>query len=225
MVVDDDQLSRTIVVDMVTEHPDLELVSKHENAMDAYKALKTEDIDLLFLDVEMPGMTGLELLKSVKELPQVILTTSHAKYAAESYEYDVTDFITKPVSLPRFLKAVEKAQNKEQEANAAGVGKNTIFVKADSRYVQLSLEDILYIEALGNYVSIYTPNGRYTILSTMKDIEKKLCPPDFIRVHRSHIVRLDKIEVIEDNYILIQDKNISIGKVYREELQKLVKTL
>lgn len=216
LVVDDDDLSREVVKDMVESTEGLELVASCNNAMDAYNILLNEQIDITFLDVEMPKMSGLELLESLEVLPQVVLITSHPEYAAESYEYNVTDFLVKPVAMPRLLKAVERAK---RYASSGGEAKQrTIFIKTDSRLVQLNVESIYYIEALGNYVIVYTEKGRHTVLSTMKDLEKKLPVSDFIRVHRSYIVRLDKIDSIEDNFILINDKQISIGKVYKEHL-------
>ena len=221
LVVDDDALSREVVQDLVKDTPGLELVGSCGDAMEAFQYLKKQDVDLIFLDVEMPKMSGIELIKNIDTLPQVVLITSHTEYALESYEYDITDFIAKPVQAARFLKAVEKAQKLHQtEAISNSSTNDTIFIKTDSRLVQVETDKIQFIEALGNYVNIYTDNGRYTILSTMKEIEKKLTPPNFMRVHRSYIVRLDKIEMIEDNYILINERQINIGKVYKDELNK-----
>lgn len=224
LVVDDDELSRNIIEDLISG-TDLTLVKSCSNAMEAFNILQTEKIDLLFLDVDMPKMSGIDLLKSLKELPQVILITAHAKYAVESYEYNVTDFIVKPISQQRFLKAVEKAKKNLSNPIAEIGGTNTIFVKADSRLVQLPLEQILYIEALGNYVNIYTAGGRYTVLTTMKEAESKLNGPKFARVHRSFIVQVDKIESIEDNLINIGGKAIPIGKNFKEELMKSINML
>lgn len=224
LVVDDDELSRNIIEDLIAE-TDLTLVKSCSSAMEAFNILKSEKIDLLFLDVDMPKMSGIDLLKSLTELPQVILITAHARYAVESYEYNVTDFVVKPISHPRFLKAVEKAKKNLQQPSVEIAGSATIFVKADSRLVQLPVDQILYIEALGNYVNIYTPGGRYTVLTTMKEVEARLTPPAFARVHRSFIVKVDKIESIEDNLINIGGKTIPIGKNYKEELMKGIKML
>lgn len=226
LIVDDDALSREIIQDLVEQTPDLTLVKSCESAMEAFNVLKDESIDLVFLDVEMPEMSGIELIKNVDVLPQVILVTSHTEYALESYEYNVTDFIAKPLQPARFLKAIEKAKKMHQMEEApASTSASTIFIKTDSRLVQVDTRNILFIEALGNYVNIYTDKGRYTILSTMKEIEKKLGPPEFARVHRSYIVRIDKIDLIEDNLIAINDKQINIGKVYKEELTKQLNML
>lgn len=225
LVVDDDALSREVIKDLVQSAEGLELAGTCSDAMEAYKLLKNEQIDLVFLDVEMPKMSGLELLESLDVLPQIILITSHPEYALQSYEYNVTDFLVKPVALPRFLKAIDKAQKIAQSSADERSKDGSIFIKTDSRLVQLTVHNILYVEALGNYVMVYTEKGRHTVLSTMKDIEKKLPAPDFMRVHRSFIVRVDKIDSIEDNFIQIHDKQIAIGKVYKDQLLKSLNML
>ncbi len=224
IVVDDDDLSRSVIEDLIEETDTLELIATCSDAVEAFKVIKEDHIDLVFLDIEMPKMNGLEMMRTLSPLPQIILVTAHEKYALESYEYDITDFLHKPISLARFMKAVDKAY-KVFEGNRASITSQdkTIFIKADSKLVQINTEDVLYIEALGNYMRIFTANGqKYTILSTMKDIISKLSSEDFVRVHRSFIVRIDKIESIEDNYIVINNKQINIGKAYKDDLtQKL----
>jgi DNA-binding LytR/AlgR family response regulator len=224
LIVDDDEFSRSVIEDLVKEIDTLELIKSCSDAVEAFKIIKEEHIDLVFLDIEMPKMDGLEMMRSLSPLPQVILVTAHEKYAVESYEYDVTDFLQKPISLARFMKAVDKAINRFEEKRASITTQDkTIFIKADSRLVQINTEDILFVEALGNYMRVFVADGsKYTILSTMKDISSKLNSSEFVRVHRSFIVRMDKIQSIEDNYIVIDKKQISIGKAYKDDLtQKL----
>ena len=224
IVVDDDDLSRSVIEDLIEETDTLELIQSCSDAVEAFKVIKEDHIDLVFLDIEMPKMNGLEMLRTLSPLPQVILVTAHEKYAVESYEYNITDFLHKPISLARFMKSVDKAYRKFEEGSVSITSQDkTIFIKADSKLVQINTEDILFIEALGNYMRIFTSNGqKYTILSTMKDIISKLSAEDFVRVHRSFIVRIDKIESIEDNYIVINQKQINIGKAYKDDLtQKL----
>jgi DNA-binding LytR/AlgR family response regulator len=216
LVVDDDELSRSILADLINETDSLELTKSCEDAIEAFNIIKDEHIDLVFLDIEMPKMDGMEMLRTLSPLPQVILVTSHSKYALESYEYDVTDFIQKPVTHARFLKSVEKALSRFEGNRANITSKDkTIFIKTESKLVQINTEDVLWVEA----------KGKYTILSTMKDIASKLSAEEFVRVHRSFIVRVDKIETIEDNYILINQKQISIGKAYKEALSKRLNLL
>lgn len=226
IIVDDDELSRSILEDLVNDTEELELIKSCEDAVEAFKLIKDEHIDLVFLDIEMPKMDGMEMLRNLNPLPQIIFVTAHGEYAVESYEYNVTDFIQKPISAARFLKAIDKAISRFEEKRANITEKDkTIFIKTDSKLVQINTEDILYVEALGNYMRLYTSGGKYTILSTMKDIAAKLSSDDFVRVHRSFIVRLDKIESIEDQFIIIQGKQISIGKAYKDELSKRLNLL
>lgn len=224
IIVDDDELSRNIMEDLVAG-TDLTLVKSCASAMEAFNVLKSENIDLIFLDVDMPKMSGLDLMKALDDLPQVVLITSHSEFALESWEYNVTDFIVKPISHARFLKALDKV--KRNDAKPEGISDNTktLFIKTDSRLVQVFKEHVLYIEALGNYVTVFTTTGKYIVLSTMKDLEAKLTAPDFARVHRSYIVRLDKITSIEDNFINVGGKSIPIGKNYKDELMKSLNTL
>lgn len=226
IIVDDDELSRNIMEDLVKENEELELVKTCSDAIEAFNVLKNEEIDLIFLDVDMPKMTGIDLLRSLEVIPQVILITAHSEFAAQSYEYNVTDFIVKPISHARFITAVEKAKkNLLKPSISGGDAVQTLFIKTDSRLVQVYTKNILYIEALGNYVNVYTTNGKFIVLSTMKDIESRLSAPDFMRVHRSFIVRVDKIESIEDNFIHINQKNIPIGKNYKEDLMQSLNLL
>lgn len=219
IIVDDDELSRNIIEDLVKETEFLHLVKSCENAVEAFNILRDEEIDLAFLDIEMPKMNGMELLKSIDSNTQIIFITSHTEYASESYEYEVTDFIEKPVTPGRFLKAVTKAQRLANTSDTVSGGDaKKLFVKADSRLVQVDTSDVLFVEALGNYVIIHTVKEKLTVHFTMKDILSKLSSRDFIRVHRSFIVRLDKIESIEDNVIEINKKHISIGRAYKEQL-------
>ena len=226
LVVDDDELSRNVLTDLINETDSLELIKSCENAIDAFNLIKEEHIDLVFLDIEMPKMDGMEMLRTLSPLPQVILVTSHSEYAVESYEYDVTDFVKKPISTARFLKAIEKASKRlTKESSHFTTKGETIFIKSDSKLVQISTNQIYWIEALGNYMRVITEEGKYTILSTMKDVAAKLPSDDFVRVHRSFIVRLDKIESIEDNYIVINENQINIGKAYKDGLSKKLNLL
>jgi DNA-binding LytR/AlgR family response regulator len=221
IIVDDDELSRNVIEDLVNETDFLHLVRSCESSLEAFNILRDENIDLAFLDIEMPKMNGMELVKNLTADTQIILITSHSEYASESYEYEVTDFIVKPITPGRFLKAVTKAKRLASTSNAVSGGEaKKLFVKADSRLVQVDTEDLLFVEALGNYVIIHTVKEKLTVHFTMKDILSKLSSKDFIRVHRSFIVRLDKIESIEDNVIEIKNKHISIGRAYKEELLK-----
>ena len=217
IIVDDDELCRAVISDLLEEVEDIECVANFGNALDAFKFLNENDVDVIFLDVEMPKMGGMELLRNLQIKPLVVMITSHDEFALESYEYDVTDFLKKPLNTPRFLKTIEKI--KKTLVGEATVKKNDdyIFIKSDSKLVQIKLEDIHWVEALGNYMRLHTDKEKHTVLSTMKEIESKLPTKDFIRIQRSFIVRLDKILSIEDNYVIMKNKEIHIGKAYKEE--------
>ncbi len=225
LILDDDELPRLVIEDLVKATDFLNLVKTCADPMEATNVLNSEQVDLLFLDVEMPGMTGIELIQNLIQTPQVILITSHEKYAVKAFEADVTDYIVKPVSKSRFFKAVSKAKAKfEQQmqgsAPAAATGDEFMFLKVDAKKVKVYMKEILWVEALSNYVTVGTATDKHVIRSTMKDIEEKLPSADFARVHRSFIVRVDKIDVIDDNTIDINGKLIPIGGAYKEELNK-----
>jgi len=226
LVVDDDSLSRNVLEDLISDTASLNLAASCQDPIQAFNFLKKHQVDLLFLDIEMPKMDGMEMLRNLNPLPQVVLVTSHTEYAVESYEYDVTDFIKKPITPARFLKAIDKVYKRlsTEETKITTKG-DTIFIKSDSRLVQINTNKIFWIEALGNYMRVITENGKYTILSTMKDVASKLPSDEFVRVHRSFIVRVDKIKSIEDNYIIIDEKQINIGKAYKDGLNKFLNLL
>ena len=228
VIVDDDELCISVIEDMVNQLDDFKCIATFQHALEAYKYLNNNDVDVIFLDVEMPEMGGIELLKNLINPPLVVMITSHEEFALESYEYNVTDFLKKPAEWSRFLKTIEKIRNQFFGSGAQLVestDKDYVFIKTDSKLVQLNLSEVLWVEALGNYIRVYTEKDKFTVLSTMKEIELKLPPKDFIRVQRSFIVRIDKVKSIEDNYIIINDKEIHIGKSYKEDFNKRINLL
>ncbi len=222
IIVDDEAVSREALKHCVEQIKELDLVAECKNALEATQAINNHKVDLVFLDIEMPDMDGIDLVKNF-EMPNVVFVTSKPEFAADAFNLNAIDFITKPVELPRLLMAVEKVKKarKSDIENEAFV-----FIKHDSRYVKLNLGEIRYVEALADYVNIYVGNNkRYTILSTMKSLESRLPNEHFVRVHRSYIIRLDKIEEIEDNTITIDNKAIPISRSYRENIMKRLKML
>lgn len=225
MILDDDELSRRIIEEFINKTDGLELTHSCANPVSGINEMKNDDsVDLIFLDIEMPEMTGLDFLDSLSNTPQVIIFSSKGKYAVDSYNYDVTDYLLKPVNYSRFLQAVAKVQKRLEEQEADELGKTEIFIKKNSTLVRLKYEEILWIEALENYVIFNTFKDKYTIHFTMKAIEQKLPSKNFTRVHRSYIVNTGSIEVIEDNSVIIKTeestKSIPIGKSYKEKLMK-----
>jgi DNA-binding LytR/AlgR family response regulator len=203
----------------------LELVALCSSALEARELLKTESIDLILLDVEMPEMSGIDFLQSMKIDPKVILITSKTDYAVEAFEHDVVDYILKPVNYPRFIKAIEKAQGSEEIVQIDTAGSDHMFIKIDHKLVRIILADIMYIEALADYVIVHTADARYTVLSTMKAMETKLPPKLFARTHRSFIIRLDKILSIEENVVTLASKSIPISRSYKANIMQRLNLL
>jgi DNA-binding LytR/AlgR family response regulator len=228
IVIDDDNVSRLLIEKYVNKTDFLEFKGAYNSAVEALNGMQTDnDVDLIFLDIEMPEMSGVEFIKTLKNLPQVIVISAKDKYALEAIEYDVTDYLLKPISYTRFFKAAEKAHGKHKEIQEQMTGKDGIFIKSSSSsLVRLKYEEILWVEALENYVIINTFANKYTIHFTMKAIINKLPPKMFARVHRSYIVNLAKIEMIEDNAIIMkikgETKSIPIAKSYKEDLMNSI---
>lgn len=221
IVIDDDALSRRVIEEFITRTDFLELKHSFQTAVDSINVINQEqdNIDLIFLDIEMPEMDGIDFLNTLKNLPQVIIVSSKEKYALEAFDYDVTDYLLKPVNYGRFYKAALKAKNLQESRNKQTV--DEIFIKKNSALVRLKYEDILWVEALENYVILNAFNEKFTIHFTMKSIESQLPVKQFKRVHRSYIVNVRKIDRIEDNSVYIKHneglKGIPIGKAYKDK--------
>jgi DNA-binding LytR/AlgR family response regulator len=225
ILIDDDRLSRKVLEEFIKKTEGVNLKASFSDGVEAINYLKNdEDINLIFLDIEMPEMSGIEFLNSLKNPPQVIIVSGKGKYAIDAFEYNVTDYLLKPLNYPRFYKAVDKATARFEQNKVHLVGKDEIFIKKNSTLVRLKYDDILWVEALENYVIFNTFKEKYTIHFTMKAIEQKLPSNKFTRVHRSYIVNTSSIDVIEDNAVVIKvddgNKNIPIGKSYKEKLMK-----
>lgn len=227
LIIDDDEIARRTVQHCVERTDFLQLIGSCASVPDALKIIREKKIDLIFLDVEMPEMTGIDFLRTFKEIPQIILITGKKEYAAEAFDYEVTDFLLKPVDYPRFLKAAMKALNIQNgmQVNHEN-GEDSIFIKKDgNRLVRLPAKDILWIEALADYVNIHTQDARHTVLATMKSIEAKLPSKDFIRIHRSYIIRLDKVSEIEENSVIIAGKVLPVSRSHKDDLFKRLNLL
>ncbi len=224
LLVDDEEMSRKIVAGMCAQIEGIELVGICENALQALPYLEKEEIDLIFLDVEMPEMTGLDLVKSVKQLPQIIFITSKQEYAVEAFEHRVTDYIQKPVQLPRLIKAIERAR--EVLNKRVADDPNELYVRVDGKLVRLDLQDVLYIESIGDYVIFHTEKKeKFIVHSTLKNIDDKISNRKFLKVHRSFIVNLSKIVDIQETNLVIKDKVIPISRAHRPVLMNHIKTL
>jgi len=233
IIVDDEPLAQDVLETHIQRVPDLNLVQKCSNALEANEALRNNSIDLMFLDIQMPQLTGIDFLRTLSNPPLVIFTTAYPNYAVEGFELNALDYLLKPISLERFIKATNKAidQINLQKGNTAPVespkdGTDFFFVKADKKLIKINYADIVYIEGLKDYVIIRMANSRVITLQTMKSLESKLPQGQFKRIHRSYIVGVNQIKAIVGNMVEIiekgQTKHLPIGKNYREELLAII---
>jgi two-component system LytT family response regulator len=233
LVVDDEPLALNILEDYISKMPFLQLIKATTNPIEALTLVQQGDIDLVFLDVQMPELTGIQFLRIANGKAKVILTTAYPQYALEGYELDVVDYLLKPIAFDRFFKSAQKAQGIIQPAAAKPVApaepaqkddfsNDFIFVKTEHKIQKVYLHDILFIEGLKDYISIFTPAERIITLQNMKKMEDALPEKHFIRVHKSYIVSINKIDSIERSRIFIGDKIIPVGDTYREDFFKIV---
>ena len=225
IIVDDESLAREIIKTLTKEIKDLIVVDEFSNAIQAIKFLNEEQVDLIFLDIHMPDFNGLDFIKSLKNPPKIILTTSDPKFALEAFEYDfIIDYLLKPLELSRFEKAIKKVKKKQIEAISEKVKSsenvNDFYVNIDRRLIKIDLSSIYLIQAKGDYIHIKTEGENYVVHSTLKKIEEKLPTTLFLKVHRSYVINLKKIIDIQDNTILIKKEVIPISRSKRPELMK-----
>jgi len=228
LIVDDNKIARTTIKQIANQVKDIKIVGECANAMDAYNLMQQQPIDIILLDIEMPGMSGLELSKNLEsKRPVIIFTTSKREYAVEAFELNVADYIVKPVMPARFIQSIEKARvmldsNKE----AVKIEEDEFVFIRDSNIVRrLRLDDIFFAEAMGDYVKLYTPSKFFAIHTTLKAVEDRLPASKFIRVHRSYIAALNKIDVIQDGALIINGKPVPVADAYRAALNKRMKVL
>lgn len=243
IIVDDEPLAQDVLATHIAGIDSLNLVQKSSNAMEAFEALHKNKIDLIFLDINMPVISGLNFLRSLKDPPAVILTTAYTEYALEGYELDVVDYLLKPIPFDRFIKSVNKAIQKiaasrgveyaqlntspsaaSNTSVAPGVAtqKDYFFVKADGKLVKLNYEEIRYIEGMKDYLKIYTQTSYYVVHQTMKSMEEQLPAAKFMRVHKSFIIALSSIRSIEGNIIHLDKTEVPLGSMYKEALMKVI---
>ena len=216
IIIDDDKVAQKAIQFLIEKYPGLDLVGVYDNAMDAVAAIQKTEVNLVFLDIEMPEVSGLDLLKNFGNLPQIIVCSAKKEYAADVYEFNVTDYLVKPINYERFAKALDKAREIQDNFKPSGKRDDSFFIKHKGYYISIPADDILYFEALSDYVNIYLRNNKYTIYSTMRAIEAKLSDEEFVRVHRSYIIRIDKISMIEENCVFVRDTCLPISKSYRK---------
>jgi DNA-binding LytR/AlgR family response regulator len=196
----------------------LEVIAICENAEEAIDFLKKDTVDLIFLDIEMPGLTGIEFLSAVSILPQIIFTTSKTEYAFEAFQHQVTDYLQKPIDYSRFLLAVEKAVEIQKQNDFYKAAAEEVYIREEGKYIRVAYDTILYFENVGDYVKVVTDTGNHIIYSTLKSIAKKLNNTRFLKVHRSYIVNLAKIKDIDESSLVINRKVIPISRANRPVL-------
>ena len=224
IIVDDEEISRSILANYVKKTNDLELINSFANGIDAANYIRETNVELIFLDVEMPGMSGLDFLHSLDAKPNIILTTSKKEYAVEAFELNVIDYLVKPISYSRFLKSLNKITSKSQVPSQKEVI-DFIFIKVESKLIKIKLDTIDFIEAQGDYVKIHTEEKNFITHSKMKTIEEKLPSQIFTRLHRSYFVNINKIKDIEDNNLMIGKSFIPISSSYKDQLFQKLKIL
>jgi DNA-binding LytR/AlgR family response regulator len=225
VAIDDEPLARECIANYVTQVDFLQLIATGNNPLELIRLLDEQAADLVFLDIQMPVLNGIDFLKMNQKLPMVILTTAYPSYALEGFQLDVLDYLVKPITFSRFFKAVSKARDYHRllaKPGPVSPGQNPVedhfFIKCDYKYERIYFSDILFIEAMQNYVSIHTYKGKYVTLLYLKNVEENLDKDCFIRVHKSYLVAISKIEAIENNELIIQSFRIPISRNYREEV-------
>ncbi|PWB22598.1 LytR/AlgR family response regulator transcription factor [Flavobacterium sp. HTF] len=223
IIVDDEPAAHYVLANYIKQNPNLELVFQGYNGIEAMDYLRENKVDLMFLDINMPEISGMELLKILQVHPKTILTTAYSEFALESYDYGVIDYLLKPIYFPRFLKAIDRFFSNENTVQKEEETVNSVSVKVDGYFVNIELDQVLYAQSFGNYVKLHTIKRTYLASITTTELEKCLPEKNFIRIHKSYIVALDKIEGTEKDFVVIKKEKLPIGITYRRELTERLK--
>lgn len=217
IIVDDEPAAHYVLVNYISQNPQLELTHQCYNAIETLNVLRNNTVDLMFLDIDMPEISGLEMLQTLKNIPRTILTTAYSEFALESYEYGVIDYLLKPIYYPRFVKSIERFLALDPVEKPV-IPDSSIAIKVDSHIIELPTADILYAQSYGNYVKIFTADKSHLASITTNQLESILPQDHFVRVHKSYIVALAKIEQVERDNIILNKEKIPIGITYRRNL-------
>jgi two-component system, LytTR family, response regulator len=228
LIVDDEPLALDVLETHLRDHADLEQVGRCTNAIQAAEVLRNQSVDLIFIDIQMPEITGIDFIKSLENPPLIVFTTAYAEYALDGFELNAIDYLLKPISKERFGRAVAKAKEYYQLKNGNEIDKSDleedyIFVKANQKLIKVSYDEIKYVEAFADYVKIYIPERRIVTLQTMKNMEKKLPVDKFCRIHRSFIVGLKHISSYNTSEVEVEGNKLPIGKNFKEQFMGLMK--
>ena len=221
LIVDDEKLARVLIASYLDQFQDFTVIGECSTGLEAMQFIGKNNVDLIFLDINMPQVSGIDLLRQNNKLPPTILCTAHSEYAVESYDLDVVDYLLKPISLVRFAKAIEKFRSRSNPSFSQPSESldNSIFIKSDHKLVKIKLSQIQYIEAMEKYVRIHTTNQRHLSLMSMTEINKMLPGSKFMRIHRSYIIALSKVDSVEGNMAIINDQKLPISKGNRKEFK------
>jgi two-component system, LytTR family, response regulator len=229
LIVEDEPLARNLMTEYVAKIPYLNLIDACSSPLAAIEILRKQPVDLLFLDIQMPEITGISLLKVLQKKPMVILTTAYSEYALEGYELDVIDYLLKPITFERFLRAVEKASQRNtttsistSESKPVDVAQPFIFVKDGTKLVKIKWDDILYVEGLKDYVTIHTKQQKIVSLQRIKSLEEQLPSDKFIRIHHSYIIAISAIDIIHKGEVQIGSAQIPISDTYRKAFKEFI---
>ncbi len=222
LIIDDEPLSRNVLKAFVSDHPDLNLVGECKDAFEAMELLNSQPVDLLFLDINMPKLSGINFYKSLNQKPHVIFTTAYPEFAVEGFELNAVDYLMKPIAFERFVSAVQKVKDKSGQAQIPENVSDYILLKADKKMYRTPFTDILFCEALGDYVKVHLTDRVLIVTITMKKLLTELPSDQFIRTHKSYIINKSRFDYIEGNQIKIGDNSVSIGQSYREEVLKVL---
>ena len=226
LILDDEPLAIDVIENYLKRLPDIESF-KSSNAVDAFRIMRQEKVDLIFLDIEMPLMSGLDFLKTMKAPPAIVITTAYRDYAVEGYEHDALDYLVKPVSFPRFMKAFEKVLRYLQTANASAEDAESerrhVFLKVSGKFVKIAIDEILYVESLKDYIKVVTPGNFWISYQTLTSITEKLPGDKFMRIHRSFTIAIDKVSAVEGGCVAIGGKLIPFSRDLRQEVVKRIR--
>jgi DNA-binding LytR/AlgR family response regulator len=218
IIVDDEPAAHYVLANYIRQNPQLELVFEGYNGIEAMDYLRENKVDLMFLDINMPEISGMELLKILPTHPKTILTTAYSEFALESYDYGVIDYLLKPIYFPRFLKAIDRFFSTENAIKIEEDRINSVSVKVDGYFIDIELDQLLFAQSFGNYVKLYTLKRTYLASITTSEFEKCLPEKSFMRIHKSYIVALDKIDTTEKDFVIIKNERLPVGITYRREL-------
>jgi DNA-binding LytR/AlgR family response regulator len=227
IAVDDEPLALEVISSFAAKTPQLDLMATFQNPLEAIEFLQEHPADLIFLDINMPDLSGFELIQTLSPRPLVIFTTAHPEYAPRSYEFDAVDYLLKPFPFDRFLKAINKAAREKSllkpEGETEPDDRKYLFIKSDTRYFKVNFKDILYIEGMRDYIAVHTaPQQRILTLTSMTRMLEKLPSEDFMRVHKSFIININHITLVQNNRVFIGQRDIPISSSYRDDLQQLI---